>query len=444
MPLNLPNFTHLSTQQNDYDICLTVETKQAPVSCQRCRKLFAKIYSHGSREQIFHDLPFHGKRVGLKVLRRRFKCTECGVTFDEFLEDMHPSHNMTKRLVDHICKRADRNTFARLAEETGVTEKTIRLIFAEYCEEAQRKYRIETPEILGIDEIHISTPRAVITNIGQKTIVEMMADRSKPTIVKFFNRLQRDKVRIACMDMWNPYREAVYEMLPNAKVIVDKFHIVRMGNNVMEAIRKQVRRELDAKGRKKLKNERHILLSRNFNLLDPAMDALTEWSKLWPILGTTYQAKERFMDVWDSTSATQALLMYDDWESSLDAVQAANFKDITRAVKNWRKEIFDYFDYPYTNAFTENMNGKIRALYKGGRGYTFDVLRYKILFKENLHKTVSDTPRYNRNAFAHFSLGRTVADYGVPSELNYGTDISTLFKLIDSGAFDLDSTLYSG
>ena len=440
MLLNLPHLTLLGSEQTEHDICLTVEAKVPPVNCQRCRKLFSKIYAHGSRPQIFHDLPFHGKRVGLKVMRRRFKCTECGATFDEHLEDMHPAHNMTKRLVEYICKAADRYPFTRIADDTGVTEKTIRLIFAEYAEEMRRKYKFVTPEIMGIDEIHINTPRGVITNIGEKTIVEMLPTRAKPAIIKFLQQIKREEVKFVCMDMWNPYREAAYEMLPNAKVVVDRFHVQRMGNNVMERVRKEIRKGLTAKQRKVMKNERHILLGRNFNLLDPQMDRLLEWSKEFPLLGETYELKERFMDIWECGSAVDAMLKYDDWESTLDGVHKVNFKEITTAFKNWDTEIFAWFNFPYTNAFTEAMNGKIRALYKGGRGYTFEVLRAKILFKENIHKTQSVKPRFDRSAFDTFTSFKLPT---TPKITNYGTDISTLFSLIDSGAFNLDSTLDS-
>lgn len=437
MLLNLPNFTLLDTQQNEFDICLTVESKNAPATCLRCRNLLAKIYSHGSRPQFFNDLPFHGKRVALRVMRRRFKCTHCGATFDEFLEDMHPAHNMTKRLVAHVCKTAYHQTFTRIAEDTGVTEKTIRLIFAEHSEEMQRRYRFATPEILGIDEIHINTPRAVLTNIKEKTIVEMLPTRNKPAIVKFMSKLDRSSVKFVCMDMWNPYREASYEMLPNARVIVDKFHVVRMANNVMERVRKQVRKELGTKARKRLKNERHILLSRNFNLLDPQMDALLEWEKQFPVLGETYRLKERFMDVWDSRNEEEAMMRYDAWLSMLHGEHVENFREITRAFENWRTEIFNYFRFPYTNAFTEALNGKIRALYKGGRGYTFEVLRAKILFKEGIHKK-APVPRFDRNVFYDY-MSRMTA----PSETNYGVDISTLLRLLDSGDFTPHSTLDS-
>lgn len=49
-------------------------------------------------------------------------------------------------------------------------------------------------------------------------------------------------------------------------------------------------------------------------------------------------------------------------------------------VNNWHSEIFNYFDYPYTNAITESINNLIKSIEKAGRGYTFDVIRAKILY----------------------------------------------------------------
>ena len=73
MLLNLPNFNVLRTMDEGDDICIVVETNHVPTSCPKCRNLFGSFYSHGSRYQFFHDSPIHGKRVCLKIDRKRYK-----------------------------------------------------------------------------------------------------------------------------------------------------------------------------------------------------------------------------------------------------------------------------------------------------------------------------------------------------------------------------------
>jgi hypothetical protein len=60
----------------------------------------------------------------------------------------------------------------------------------------------------------------------------------------------------------------------------------------------------------------------------------------------------------------------------------ADFNDLTRAMRNWRKEILNYFDYPITNAYTEALNGVTKVMNRMGRGYSFEVIRARMLFND--------------------------------------------------------------
>ncbi len=58
------------------------------------------------------------------------------------------------------------------------------------------------------------------------------------------------------MDMWRPYRESILQHLPQAIIVIEKFHFVRMAAQSMESVRKKIRLELDRSSRVKLKNDR--------------------------------------------------------------------------------------------------------------------------------------------------------------------------------------------
>ena len=85
---------------------------------------------------------------------------------------------------------------------------------------------------------------------------------------------------------------------------------------------------------------------------------LQSWSEICPILCDAYQYKERFMDIWEATDRQKADSHYEDWVCRLPTELRPHFKEITTAFKNWRNEIFNYWDHRITNAFTESLNGK--------------------------------------------------------------------------------------
>ena len=56
------------------------------------------------------------------------------------------------------------------------------------------------------------------------------------------------------------------------------------------------------------------------------------------------------------------------------------FKDLIRAVGNWKPEVLNFFDCGATNAYTEAANGLAKIRNRSGRGYSFDAIRAKILY----------------------------------------------------------------
>lgn len=76
----------------------------------------------------------------------------------------------------------------------------------------------------------------------------------------------------------------------------------------------------------------------------------------------------------------QAVATYDGFAATIPAGLKADFKVLTTSMKNWRREILAYFDHPISNAYTEALNGVAKTINRAGRGYSFDVLRARLLF----------------------------------------------------------------
>ncbi len=93
---------------------------------------------------------------------------------------------MTGRLVAYIERKtiSTNRTFASVAEEVGVDPRTIRNVFDDAVARRKLTSPFETPAILGIDELHIlGAARGVMTNLEAHTLVELLEDRRKTTIV---------------------------------------------------------------------------------------------------------------------------------------------------------------------------------------------------------------------------------------------------------------------
>lgn len=170
--LNLPDYRIIAVDETDDAYHIAAETLVAPRMCSHCDG--TAIVGYGRREQWIRDLPMHGKRVGLYFQTRRFRCKACGKTYED-LPSVDTQRFMTHRLVAWIGPAAIRRPFAHVAQEVGVSERTVRDIFHDHVTALEAHRRVETPQWLGLDEIHLIRPRGVVTNVQECTLVDLLA-----------------------------------------------------------------------------------------------------------------------------------------------------------------------------------------------------------------------------------------------------------------------------
>jgi transposase len=453
--LNLPDYKVVRVEETDHDYHITAEVSVSPLSCDHCRS--DRLNGHGRNEQVIRDLPMHGKRVGIYVNNRRWRCQSCGKTVMGLLPATNAKREMTERLTRWIGQQSLRRTYASIAEEVGVDEKTVRNIFRDYINELEAEFRFETPKWMGIDEIHLIKPRCVISNIRNNTIVNLLENRDKKTVINYLYTLQgKEDVQYVAMDMWMPYRDAVSAVIPDARIVIDKFHVVRMANKALEKVRKGLRAELTLKQKRGLMHDRFVLLKRERDLNDQERFLLGGWTLNYPTLGHAYRLKEDLYGIYEqSANADEAIQRYEAWSSSITPEVSEAFGDLTRAFKNWQPFILNYFEHPVTNAYTESLNNLIRVMNRLGRGYSFEALRAKILFTEGLHKHTLSRPKFERNrkvsvnkeakpddiiAFSIPEIFERAAPRPAPdpqktpaAPKNYGSDINTLIELLEAG-----------
>ena len=95
----------------------------------------------------------------------------------------------------------------------------------------------------------------ILTNLEERTLLDLLPGRQQERVTRrLMSMANRHQVEIVSMDMWKPYRRAFQTVLPQARIVVDKFHVVRMANEALEKIRKGLRKELKPNQRPRWKN----------------------------------------------------------------------------------------------------------------------------------------------------------------------------------------------
>ncbi len=410
------------TKDNEHtyhiDAVVNIELKQ----CSNCSS--DQLIKNGNKLTLYRDRPIHGLLVGIYLKRRRYKCKQCHSTLYQSSFEMHEKALMTKRLYQHIYEASFNQTFQSVANEVGVNEKTVRRIFSEAIKPNLDRYKPLTPIILGIDEAHlIGSPRCVITNVKEHCLVDMLPNRNKVTLTHYISNLtDKHKISVVSIDMWRPYLMVIKELLPQAIVVIDKFHVVKLAQEALEKARKAIKSQLSDKERKQLKNDRYLLLKRQRDLSELNKMILFDWFAKFPELEHVYILKESFFCIFDLTDKQQAITAYDNWLTLIDDNVREYFEPVAKTIENWKEHIFNYFDYQYTNSCTGAIDSLTKVMNKNGRGYSFEVLRAKSVLSLNSrkYKKTRKSKLFNRS-------GSALPDENLAPPIYYGQNISTLY-----------------
>lgn len=427
---------------------IEAEGQGVPTRCPQCAS--TSLHRHGSKPQQFMDTPVHGKPALIRIERQRFRCQQCGKTLLASLPDIDPKRLATTRLVRVIEQQCLQKTFAQLSREVGVDDKTIRHIFDDYIARMTEEVEFEVPEVLGIDELKIiGQYRAVLTNIERLSMFDLLPSRRKSDLLSYFKKMpSKDKVRVLTMDLWNVYRQVAHAAFPGRLIVADRWHVVRMANDSVEKVRKQIRKTLDTRTRLKLKDDRFILLARYDNLSSEQRGLLAQWQDQFPDLVAAYHLKERFHDLYFGDGRAHAEKLGREWCDGIPDRLAWAFRETRGALLSWWQEIFNYYEYPISNAYTESVNRLAKDMNRMGRGYSFEVIRARLVFDDKARRQTRKSIRgRGRAADAGSDAKAPAVEFFTPQTaglmpkqkrrdyVEYGPHIPTLCDLLEKGHF---------
>lgn len=412
------------------DDSITIGIKRRPEPDTICHHCYAnRLAPNGARIVTYADLPTRGKPVTLEWDRQRYLCGSCGKSVPDSHRDLHDEFMMTRRLYEWIGSRSMAHTFASVASDVRLDERTVRRVFEHWSDASIKALSIETPKWLGIDEVHLlHAARGILTNISEKTLIDLLPDRNQTTMARRISQMpNRDRIEVVAMDMWLPYRRIAENLLPKATVVVDKWHVTKYADIGMETIRKGHRAGLTPAMRRRLVKDRFLLLSRGHRLKPEQRLVMETWTNHFPDLAAAYAAKEAFYDIYDSPDRATAEAALTVWQDSLTPDMEKAFSQLLSALKNWRDPIFNYFDVRITNAYTEAINGLVKIANRNGRGYSFEVLRAKMM----LHRDAAKRERQRQQPYETKGMGRIgMGTFDAPK--HFGIDIPTITRILES------------
>ncbi len=362
-----------------------------PDKCPVCGNL---LYKHGTRNLQINDTPLQGCPVVLdiEIPRKRCRNEREKHVWKPDLYNVDEKHKMTRRALMSLTEHSMRTTFEDTALDFVLSPNTVKNVFVDFLEDNKNKLRFKTPEFIGIDEIKIKKlgELTVITDIEHRTLYDILLGRNQKSLTEYFMGLRdREKVQWVCSDMYRPFERSIGEAMPNARWAIDHFHVVMKANEAVDAVRHEIQKKMPKDER--IKTKKGLAYTLKMRLRDIDSDdaakirAARDSSDLAP-LATAFDLKEDFFNIYDNniSSKANAKKAFAEWEKSIPEDSLYNkFRELACTVHHFEKQIFAYWDCPLaiSNGYTECMNRLIRENNLRGRGYSFDVLRARTLYR---------------------------------------------------------------
>lgn len=209
-------------------------------TCPSCRQITHSIYQNHWR--MIHDLCWSERTVILKINRRQFKCNKCKKVFIEKLNIVEPSKGYTKRLAADIIQQVLDSNIHRVAQRNDLSDEEVESMLKGQVSQILNINFIQLKR-LGIDEIALVKGQgnylAVLGDLDTHKPIEIVKSRRMEEIrevlvswgVKVLEQIQEVSI-----DLWSPYKSLVEELMPNANVTADRFHVMKQVNDELDAI----------------------------------------------------------------------------------------------------------------------------------------------------------------------------------------------------------------
>ena len=175
------------------------------------------------------------------------------------------------------------------------------------------------------------------------------------------------------IDLSGNYRGLVRQLMPQAEVVADRFHVMKLVNDELNQARNAFRRKPDDLPagvspevvKEVLKNSKYALLKPEENLTDTQIEKLAEVKAVAPKLALMHQSKETFRGVFDAKTGTQALVDLLDWIATAQPL----YPNSVATIRRWFGEILQYFEHRTTSGVVEGINNRLKLIKRSGYGF---------------------------------------------------------------------------
>jgi transposase len=354
------------------------QKKNKGAVCPRCAVLATAGYD--SRKVRLKDEPVRGKAIELVVTKRRFYCRKCKKPFTEPLPGVLPKRRTTQRYRRSLLWAAE--NFSDLEKVRRAYRCSYSFLYRVVYEQLELQRRMNQnypwPRRIGIDEHGFKKSERFVTMVvdhDRKRLREVVAGKTGANLIEALSSIPgRENVELVSLDMSDSYKSFVKGFFPNAKMVADKFHVLRLLNGAINRARKEITGDVRSNPVRKL------LLRSRHDLEHFERRALDRWLDHHGAMKEIYLWKEQLYSLYRCNGLRWATRKLQKMLDLMALSQLPEIRRLRKTLMRWRAEILNYFVYGLTNARVEGFNNVAKTVKKRSYGFrNFKNYRLRLL-----------------------------------------------------------------
>ena len=377
---------------DDGVLYVQVAVPRETLACRACG--CSKVHRPGSERREWKGSPIGVTPVIITMDSPRVKCLECGAKTWHQPSFAEGQRRVTKTFEQTVQAWLSRVTIQDAVEMFGTSWHTVSDLDLERLKKLSRP-SLKGLERLAIDENYVGARHGFVTvvmDLDSKAIVAVVKGRGKMPLREVCSLLKASRAKITSVatDMAGGYIAAVMEGLPNARLVFDHFHVIKLMNEKLSDLRREMYHALTDKRHKQVLKGTRWLLVRNPENLQQTEKVderakLEEALKLNAPLATAYDLKEDLRQFWNQGSKTAAEKHLNAWCRRAEASGIRQMQTMAQTLRAHRNGLLNWYDDPISTGPLEGINNKIGTLQRRAYGYrNYDHLKERLL---TLHHT---------------------------------------------------------
>lgn len=391
VPLGLEGLEVTATDVVEDVLEVHVRSTRRP-ACHHCGSL--DVIGHGCNERRIRDRSCAFPTV-LRWRQRRFMCVDCNQTSREQHPEIAGRCAVTHRFRRRLFERACAEPFTDVASSEGVSAYRVEEAFEHHAASELVDRDIAPPRVLAIDESAFRKRfrfHTVFSDPERGVVIDLVEGRGKASVYGGLLQMTdqvRAGIETVVMDCHWPYRKAIEDVLPHARVVADKFHVIRAVDAAAHRVRIRHGRRIRVVGRDggmarqsnprfmpEVWRNRWTFMRRAHKLSDAERDSLAAIFELIPEIGIAWLLKEQFAAIYEAPDRAEAERRIEVWIDHILEADLSEFINLWRTLQWWIEPILAYFDDRVTNAFAEGITNKIKVMKRRSYGFR-DPVRYR-------------------------------------------------------------------